>query len=239
MNKILVLILSLIFAGCEKEPVHQKDLTERYGLWYERSSMKLYSGSVVDSEKNGNNSITFISGSYIEGRKEGKWTKTWFEGESMITMDLFYNEGDKYNGDSWNKGESKDVGIFADGLKEGNHKVYIQDKLYKDEYYKNGLLHGISKTYGKDGNLVFLQSFKRGLLNGTSMIYTNGELRNESNYKEGVLDGWDKSFHHELSTKVSFESLKSFSTEVFSDHWRTCYQNGNEINSSYCLLPSS
>ena len=49
MNKIILLILSLISIGCEKkEPVDQDDLVERNGLWYEKFSEEPYTGEMVD-----------------------------------------------------------------------------------------------------------------------------------------------------------------------------------------------
>ena len=75
----------------------------------------------------------------------------------------------------------------------GPWKYYHSDgtTIISEEHYKNGMLHGISKTFYLSGKITETLSYENNMLNGVAKRYdSNGTLISEVTYKDGKLNGW-------------------------------------------------
>ena len=62
----------------------------------------------------------------------------------------------------------------------------ISQKKYSEEYYKNGKLDGLQKTWYETGELLSESNFKNGLLHGESTNwYKNGQKKSKGIYVHG------------------------------------------------------
>ena len=84
------------------------------------------------------------------------------------------------------------------GLKHGEVKQYSSDKKLKTIVnYNQGIKHGISYLYHKDGETVLLEMpYVNGEREGTSKkYYENGQLYAETSYSKNVLHGPRKLYY--------------------------------------------
>ena len=89
MNKIILLILSLILVGCEKkEPVDKDDLIQRNGVWYEKFSNKPFTGEARNWGKFSGNYYVSL---YKNGNRDGRWLVYYDNGKLRFMND--YKDG--------------------------------------------------------------------------------------------------------------------------------------------------
>ncbi len=71
-----------------------------------------------------------------------------------------------------------------------------KNELRTETPYKDGVRHGIQKTFYPDGKLYSEVNFTNGNMNGVMKIYfPNGNVKVEANYKDGLLDGITKLYY--------------------------------------------
>ncbi|MBG7631263.1 MAG: hypothetical protein IZT56_12645, partial [Bacteroidetes bacterium] len=77
-------------------------------------------------------------------------------------------------------------------LRVGKWLFYYKEgkTIISEENYINGLLHGVSKTYYKDGKTTEILFYKEGKLNGNIQRFSDeGVLLDDLNYTNGKLEG--------------------------------------------------
>ena len=154
MKRTTLFITSLVLmVGCSK-PINDETLIHKGGLKYHPDTKELYSGKVFKNRMGGKKEF---EGSYKDGKKDGKWTE-WFK------------DGQKEEEGTYFKGEDKMYEIGKKILKVGLWTYWYEngqkwyERTYKDgkedglwtKWYKNGQMER-EETY-KDGNIV---SYKR------------------------------------------------------------------------------
>jgi antitoxin component YwqK of YwqJK toxin-antitoxin module len=65
-------------------------------------------------------------------------------------------------------------GVYVDGAKEGIWNYYWSGVLYREDPYRNGVMHGLRRTYDKkSGNLIQEQEYVAGNVHGIEVHYWN------------------------------------------------------------------
>lgn len=216
--KCLVLYMA---SACSSTPDYQWIRTDDDVLLWLPSSDTINSyvwkGNVIDSVANGNGILSAFD---AEGKKTDSNVNLFYgasSAEDIITMD----DGSRYVGalvDDKMEGfgvlvKSNEVyiGTFHESKPNGFLKLYRNDKLYYEGYWKDGAFNGEGTLYKEDGNIKkgtwesgkLIQSYYRNqtpegfydgyVLNGKpdgigSMLY-NDSSRYEGSWDKGVWSG--------------------------------------------------
>lgn len=137
---------------------------------------------------------------FENGKKEGmhKWFYKNGTPERVVTFKNDLMEGELL---SWYPdGAMQSVQTFHEGKPVGEHRTYFpkSSSSQKDEerlahllhYNEEGKLHGVEKTFHKNGKVQSLLSYDNGLVHGTKQIFDPQEtLIEEATYSQGKLDG--------------------------------------------------
>ena len=120
--------------------------------------------------------------------------------------------------------------------------------LFSERNYKNGKLHGVSKTYYSDGKLRTEVNYSQGIKHGISLkFYQNENVYQEYNYNYGKLDGPQKKYYEngKLMSEIKYKNdlpgigLKEYLTggQVLKKYPRIIIeaQDRTLINSTYIL----
>ena len=151
--KKLILLSMLLIVGCSK-PINDETLIEEDGLYYHSETKELYSGQAYknrlggkvqfecaykDGKKNGKwteyykNGQIKKEGNYKDGKGDGKWT--FYDEEGSLIGEGIYQNGLKWSGffiDYYENGQIKEHGIYKDGEKEGKWTYYNEDGSIKN-----------------------------------------------------------------------------------------------------------
>jgi antitoxin component YwqK of YwqJK toxin-antitoxin module len=155
------------------------------------------------------------------GKRDGIWKKYYdngdvrYEGEFKNGKEIgtftFYNQGSSYpaivkifsnTSDTasvkfYDKTRIKTKGKMVGKKRVGKWIYYFADgkRVFSEENYVDGVLHGVVKNYYDNGNLTEETYYKDGKKHGTSKIYTeSGILIEDVNYENGKLNGLAKYF---------------------------------------------
>ena len=114
-----------MIVGCSK-PINEETLIDKGGLKYHPETKELYSGKVFQNRMGGKKDF---EGSYKDGKKDGKWTK-------------WYKNGQKYEIRNWKSGieHGKITLWYENGQKR--HEETIKNGVYDGgkitRWYENG-----------------------------------------------------------------------------------------------------
>lgn len=90
--------------------------------------------------------------------------------------------------------------------------------------YKNGVLHGLERTYYKSGKLKSVGKFNKGLLDGDVVgYYESGSVRVVGHFYDGVKDGSVSYLYPDGSIQMEMYYVKGDLNGVV----KTWYENGN------------
>tara|TARA_B100000424_G_C22901866_1_gene479638 strand:- start:88 stop:660 length:573 start_codon:yes stop_codon:yes gene_type:complete len=128
-----------------------------------------------------------------------------FDGFSKQTT---YN-GEIFSGIVFNTNEDKDtilIGEYKNGLKHGIWKTFYPNGSLKERrFYKRGLKVGLYEGFYNDGAKNFVFMFKNGEYNGTNSLWTkDGQLLEEFNYKMGREFGSQKVWYLDGKIKSNY-----------------------------------
>ena len=85
---------------------------------------------------------------------------------------------------------------FMNGLAHGTSLYYHRNgQIRKISYMENGLANGKSELFTDQGVLLHRELYKDGLLDGISELYDQGLVVGRVNYKAGVEDGLTEYFY--------------------------------------------
>ncbi len=193
----------------------QIELLNEVKQWHDTGKMKLFE-IYEDMKKHGKSAEWNESGNlltlimYNRGEKHGE-SKEWDEKGNLLTL-IMYNRGEKH-GESreWGKnGNLWSLTIYNHGEKDGECELYNHEegKEYRNgaltiHNYMNGLLHGQTRHYLKNGKLDCIKTYRLGKLHGLWTYYRiNGQLWQTDKYENGVQHGKSMYWHEngELGT---------------------------------------
>lgn len=79
---------------------------------------------------------------------------------------------------------------FEDGKLDGVQKTYFINGNVEYIYnYKNGLKNGVEKKFNRDGNLISEDNYLNGDLSERKYYFESGQLKGMSEYKNGKMNG--------------------------------------------------
>jgi len=109
-------------------------------------------------------------GEYASGKKRGTWTRRATTGAVLGSY------------------------VMKDGT--GVEKNWLDDgMLYSETTFKDGVLEGAAKIYGKDNLLLGSSHYKAGKLDGPHVFGTRNSMRMEETFDDGVRRGKRRIFH--------------------------------------------
>jgi len=118
-------------------------------------------------------------------------------------------KGEVFSGIVYNTNEDRDtilIGEYKNGLKHGVWKTFYPNGSLKERrFYKKGLKVGLYEGFYKDGAKNFVFMFKNGEYNGTNSLWTkDGQLIEEFNYKMGREFGSQKVWYLDGKIKSNY-----------------------------------
>ena len=181
--KFKILTISLFFLSVTsisaQEKVNQYDKNgERTGVWkkYYKNDRIRYQGQFEAGKEIG--VFKFYS---MVSSEHPIIIKTFSKDTDIAKVAFFTEEGVLESEGEMNK--ELRIGKWVFYHKEGK-------TIISEENYINGLLHGVSKTYYKDGKTTEMLFYKEGKLNGNIQRFSDeGVLLDDLNYIDGKLEG--------------------------------------------------
>ena len=118
-------------------------------------------------------------------------------------------KGEVFSGIVFNTNEDKDtilIGEYKNGLKHGVWKTFYPNGPLKERrLYKKGLKVGLYEGFYNDGSKNFVFMFKDGEYDGTNRLWTkDGQLIEEFNYKMGREFGSQKVWYLDGKIKSNY-----------------------------------
>jgi antitoxin component YwqK of YwqJK toxin-antitoxin module len=120
----------------------------------------------------------------------------------------------------------------------GNYKqYYLDDILYKDCYFKDGLLHGTFNSFDNKGKKLETINYENGKPNGVHIIYFQNN-KNSKQFQINYLDGIINGLYEELYDNDKFDNI--FKKKYYYKNGKkngkciTYYNNKNNTKESEC-----
>lgn len=155
---------------------------------------------------------------YKEGKLHGNQTKFDYEtrcdrnfesywDESYLSEESFYEEGVIAERRHYNKYGLISVDYFHNGLLDGVCRSYNEEnQLSCETTYHEGKLNGLRRRWYENGQLKFEQNYKENKADGLIMgWYNSGRKFYEWFYKEGVPDGFFRFWYDDGQLMVEGE----------------------------------
>lgn len=156
-------------------------------------------------------------GYFADGKPVGELLRYYPEGNVKARMN---HRGDTVAVTFYSRsGEYTTIGTYVGRRKTGIWKYAKGDVLLAEEEYRDDKLEGISKRYGKDGEMLEQKCWKNEQPEGEWLLfYENGKLRLQGFYLAGKLEGLLKTYSPEgkLRTKGIYkDNLKEGEWEYY------------------------
>ncbi len=191
-----------------------------------------YSGTLINGKRNG-------SGTLMKG------SKLWYEGD-FLNGQISGNGTFYHNGKPFYKGEVNNQVIDVKGtfyskdgtiLYSGDHtrgvmngygktyysKIYGENQLEYEGYFKNGLRNGVGKLNNPSGRLWYDGSWKDGQFHGFGKRYINGHLQYEGQWINQAYSGNGKEYSF---TDGSLKYEGNFEKDLYQGSGSLYYSNG-------------
>lgn len=189
-KKCIPLIFLLLLTGygfAQDSPINQYDENgDRHGVWkkyYENSDQLRYEGTFEHGRETG----TFKFYTPKSGRNPIS-TKTYTSENDTIIVRFYDAKGD------FKKSEGEMIGQSREG-KWSYYKKGYKENLIMVEHYQNDQLHGVKKTFFKNGKVTEIEEYKKGLKNGKKKIYAmTGQLLQEYEFQNDTLQGFSATY---------------------------------------------
>ena len=163
---------------------------------------------------------------FIDGKRDGKWTEHLSGNVGDVTRISFYKNGlpDGQWSEKWKDGKPRSKSSYKDGKKEG---VWIRygkgGKPEKSTTYKNDEKNGEEITYFTDGTPEKSSNYLNGKLNGVTkeFYFGSGKCKSEYTFKNGQREGAYKRYFD--TGKLREEGRCEADSEVYRKEY---YANG-------------
>ena len=169
-------------------------------------------------------------GALKNGKKEGRWTDWFKNGQKMFEAD--YTDGEfsgKWtgwyeNGWIWFENNYKCKGKNDCSWKDGKSTEWNKNGVMEfEDNYKDGEYDGISTSWYENGQKSSEVNFKKGELDGKlTYWHENGQKVSEENYKDGKKDGEFISWNENGQIKF----IKRYKDDKKDGKWYSWYENG-------------
>lgn len=163
---------------------------------------------------------------FIDGKRDGKWTEHLSGNTGDVTRISFYKNGlpDGQWSETWKDGKPRSKSSYKDGKKEGVWIGYGKDgKPEKSTTYKNDEKNGEEITYFTDGTPEKSSNYLNGKLNGVTkeFYFESGKCKSEYTFKNGKREGAYKRYFD--TGKLREEGRCEADSEVYRKEY---YANG-------------
>jgi antitoxin component YwqK of YwqJK toxin-antitoxin module len=112
---------------------------------------------------------------------------------------------------------------FKDGVKHGVQKYFKNNELWKEEFYENGLAHGISLIYCDkcpSHHIVFKGEYYEDELNNSmTSYYCNANINYTGKFMHGLRIGKHQKFYKNGTLQSEEIYNDSISSLIFSRDW--------------------
>ena len=168
MKHTLLICILLISSGISKE-YDIDSIVERDSLYYVQFSDNIVSGKVYQMF----NGHKIILGEVVDGKKDGKWTG-WYE-----------------------NGQKEREGTYKDGKEDGLSTTWLENgQKWYEATYKDGKIDGLWTLWYENGQKWVEIAYKNRRKDGLHTIWhENGQKRSETTFKDGELISgkcWDE-----------------------------------------------
>ncbi|PCJ26763.1 MAG: hypothetical protein COA97_05055 [Flavobacteriales bacterium] len=191
MKKI---IIGLLLIGSITNLSAQTKKMKTYWDYYKTKVKESYSVLVSNpTKKHGyykvyyKNSVIAIEGKYTNGKETGKWISR-YEHNGEIALIMYFDSKGLQMGveKKWCDDENHRLhveGNYSKAKKIGFHKTYYcnSGKIKFLREFKDGLQHGKSTEYNKNGNVEYAYEYSEGVLTNEQKYYENGQKSFEKN----------------------------------------------------------
>ena len=163
---------------------------------------------------------------FIDGKRDGKWTEHLSGNAGDVTRISFYKNGlpDGQWSETWKDGKPRSKSSYKDGKKEGGWIRYGKGgKPEKSTTYKNDEKNGEEITYFTDGTPEKSSNYLNGKLNGVTkeFYFESGKCKSEYTFKNGKREGAYKRYFD--TGKLREEGRCEADSEVYRKEY---YANG-------------
>jgi len=206
MFRILLVALCTIFSAalCAQDTLNVTDNQgHKQGLWRKTDSAGrlIYEGHFKDG---------FPSGAFRYFYPDGK----------LKTLSLVSNQGKRAVTTSYfPDGKKMAAGNYINEKKDSTWQFFSESlgTLVSEEYYKNGLIEGMSRVFYPEGGLSEQHYYKHGIRDGLwEQYYMEGKLKLRGAYKAGEKQG-------------SFKTLYSSGKPMIEGQYIAGHQTGTWI----------
>lgn len=178
--------------------------------------------------------IKSSEGTYINGKKDGKWKYYNYYGRLSAIENYEDNNLDGVSIYYFTNGNVKDSLHYKSGNEDGYYvSYYINGQMNTQGWYKNGSKEGDWYYYDLKGNITKHNFYQGGDLHGHSDFYeSNGLLSEQHYYHDGYID---KIVDYDTSGAIEYKYISDKGNGKYLSH----YSNGqinhelNYINGSW------
>ena len=193
MKNFILLMTTVLFFACggPSEPVATVATTGDF-TGYEIAKV---AGSEIEKaiKKNAQTGQLIEDGFILNGRKTGAWT-TYHPSKNLTVNTVTNFVNGKKEGlylEAENTNRVKMIGSYSNDVKHGKWIAYNFSRRELEQDYKNGKLHGFSRTFyktGKDGQVKEEIEFDNGVKDGVYRYYKeDGTISVDYVYKNGEI----------------------------------------------------
>ncbi|MDC3308641.1 hypothetical protein OAV26_00280 [Crocinitomicaceae bacterium] len=152
-------------------------------------------GTYLNNKKNGkwsfyNQDILFEIVNFKDGEKSGLYKKYNKSGDQIISVGVFQDDRKvgiwKNNDDN---GELIELSTYKNDTLHGLYQKYSSDVVIKEGGYQNGLRGGEWKESDGNGQLSLLSNYTSDTLNGLYKKYKGDVIIEEGQYTSGLMNG--------------------------------------------------
>lgn len=144
-----------------------------------------------------------LNGEYLVYNKKGALVqkKNFNDGELDGSLTTYFDLGEDF---------PEVTASYVRGKAEGEaREYYVDESIYTEMFFKNGVKDRLEKSYYRNGNLYFELAFEEGEKHGNYKEYRlNGELYQEGSFVEGKEEGEWRSYHNngKLATILTYDN---------------------------------
>lgn len=206
----------ILLAGITLCVYSQQDTSMKYVEYFYPGGQKSSEGYLRDNKPDGYWKTYYESGLLkSEGNREnflleGTWK--FYNAEGNLELEINYSK-DKKNGKRISYLENEIIEEnFENDIKQGfTYLYYIDGKIKKEIYYKDGLEEGLVKEYDTTGTIITLYTYRKGFIVSREIInrynsqgnkhgqwmefYSNGKVKQTSEWRNGILNGFVKNYN--------------------------------------------
>lgn len=184
----------------------------------------------VNGKENGVDSTYYKSGclqvvrNHIQGIESGQWA-FYYDSTNFTAWEMNYNMGQLHGKQIYltKDGDTTRFEFYKNGVLHGLRKTYFpKSKIEKEINYVNGLMDGSFKSYNMDGKIVQDLSYKQGKKSGELRYYYNdGVLLTIEHWSSDVKDGEFKTFYY----KGGIQTMENYKKGVPEGWFEERYQD--------------